>query len=175
MGQLSTLSFRAECMKDVELLGYQCKRKGLRYVMNVNQDDQFPDVEVEMTTHATLPQISEVMRLMKDGHVMLQTLRDCPLLQNPLTRNDNTESKGNNMDYIDLEKTTNRVVSALKAVTDPETSKKLDNVNYALAELRHAAVSLEDGVPVEEVKDRLMATLFSEQLKANQKATAPKM
>lgn len=50
-------------------------------------DTNWPDVVVEMKTEGTLPQLQDAMRRVEDGHVMLQTLRECPLKENSLERN----------------------------------------------------------------------------------------
>jgi hypothetical protein len=50
------------------------------------RDAGFPDVDVELEAGATLEAIRSVMRDVQDGHVMVQTLRACPLAKNTLER-----------------------------------------------------------------------------------------
>lgn len=84
---ITTYSFRAECPDDVEKFHQQCLNSGLITAMrSTSNTDGLRDVEVEMETEASLETIRGLMRKVIDGHVMLQTLKDCPLADNMLER-----------------------------------------------------------------------------------------
>lgn len=83
---MKTYSFRAECLEDVKRFHGECLKAGLIAELQAKPDDQFPDVDVELYTGASLENLRNVMRQVIDGHVMLQTLRECPLAENPLER-----------------------------------------------------------------------------------------
>jgi hypothetical protein len=80
-------SFRAECQRDVDQLSYALTSAGIYSSVQSTRDAGFPDVEVELEANATLETIRNVMRDVEDGHVMVQTLRACPLAKNTLERN----------------------------------------------------------------------------------------
>lgn len=84
--ELATYSFRAECQADIDAFEKQCGEAGL--VVNVQRfpDPVFPDVDAEMKAEAPIETLREHLRQVIDGHVMLQTLRACPLNQNSLER-----------------------------------------------------------------------------------------
>jgi len=46
----------------------------------------YPDVEVELESPVSIDVLRNVMRGVVDGHVMLQTLRECRLKDNSLER-----------------------------------------------------------------------------------------
>ncbi|HEP6430609.1 TPA: hypothetical protein VDB83_004932 [Burkholderia cenocepacia] len=77
-------SFRAECAADVERLQQACEKHGLAAVWTVHSDGISPDVEVDLKSMSSLKVLREVVREVVDGHVMLQTLRECPLAENSL-------------------------------------------------------------------------------------------
>ncbi len=85
---MTIFSFRAECPDDLEKLYEAFRGSNLIYQFYSNkpQDEEFPDVRVELETSASLEVIREIMRKVVDGHVMLQTLRECPLSENTLER-----------------------------------------------------------------------------------------
>ncbi|AXK38526.1 hypothetical protein [Crenobacter cavernae] len=83
---MAIYSFRAECQADVKRFHQECLKVGLITALQAKPDDQFPDVEVELQTDASLEALRNVMRRVVDGHVMLQTLRECPLAENSLER-----------------------------------------------------------------------------------------
>lgn len=86
---MKSYSFRAECQEDVTRFQQECQKAGLLTTMQAKPDDQFPDVEVELQAEASLETLRNVMRQVADGHVMLQTLRGCPLAENSLERDYN--------------------------------------------------------------------------------------
>lgn len=81
---MKTFSFRAECLEDVRR--FQCACLSSRLVV-VIPNKLVPDVDVEVRADASLESLRNAMRRVVDGHVMLQTLRECPLSENPLERN----------------------------------------------------------------------------------------
>lgn len=83
---MTTFSFRAECQHDVDKLLNQFCHSGLITSINTKQVDQFSDVIVEFEVSANLETIRGLMRNVIDGHVMLQTLRECLLSKNSLER-----------------------------------------------------------------------------------------
>lgn len=85
MAQAKIFSFRAECLVDVQRFKAQCEKLGLASILSA-REGVAPDVGVEMETAASLEIIQDVMRSVVDGHVMRQTLRECPLSENSLER-----------------------------------------------------------------------------------------
>ena len=69
---MATYSFRAECLVDVA-----------RAVLLLHDTD--PDVELEMQSTLEREALAERLGRIEDGHVMVETLRPCPLAEN-LTR-----------------------------------------------------------------------------------------
>ena len=65
------------------------------------------------------------------------------------------------INYIILEFAFTRVLSALKKISDKETLESLDKISYILAEVRHAAVLVDSGVKLEDIKGRLFLALFN--------------
>lgn len=77
-------SARAECPRDmIELLNKNLWFKNLTW----KQMDEFgADIVIEFETNATLEQLQEELSTITDTHVLMETLRQCPLKDNPLTR-----------------------------------------------------------------------------------------
>src|SRR5271154_2388070 len=64
--------FRAECLNDVLNL---CKLDDLIFKnINIETDDDFPDVEVSITTTKTIEELRDIMSIIEDSHVMIETL-----------------------------------------------------------------------------------------------------
>jgi hypothetical protein len=64
--------------------------------------------------------------------------------------------------YIEIEITLNRVISALKGISDNQTIQHLYCVQTVMAEIRHASVSLSDGADVNDVTQRVMGGLLGQ-------------
>jgi len=62
--------FRAEALADISLL----RRLLPLAEMKVNEIGQLGDVEVTIQTTASLSELSDILALVPDGHVMLETL-----------------------------------------------------------------------------------------------------
>lgn len=86
MSESKTYSFRAECALDVSALQAECERAKLSTFAHITPDKLLPDVEVELETDTNLEHLRSLMRKVQDGHVMVQTLRECPLKENSLER-----------------------------------------------------------------------------------------
>lgn len=86
---MTIFSFRAECQADVDNFVNECNDACISVAMQVFPDypaTGFPDVTVELQADATLSSLQAMMRRVVDGHVMLQTIRECPLKDNSLER-----------------------------------------------------------------------------------------
>ena len=83
---MKTFSFRAECVRDVSALQTECGRAKLATLTQITSDKLLPDVEVELETDTNLEHLRSLMRKVQDGHVMVQTLCECPLKENSLER-----------------------------------------------------------------------------------------
>lgn len=84
---MANFSFRAECAADVDRFQRECARDGIVATFRqVPDKDGLPDVDVEVTSHAKLADLRGAVRRLVDGHVMLETLRECPLAENSLER-----------------------------------------------------------------------------------------
>jgi hypothetical protein len=98
----TTYSFRAECQADVDRFFNACKEQ------NIAVDDAytyldpngFPDREVEFSSDAGITTLKQLAQSMEDGHVVYETLRACPLVENSLLREPdsevNTDKTGDN-------------------------------------------------------------------------------
>lgn len=86
--EMKTYSFRAECKFDVETFKATMRKQNvsLKTVKLVHDDDNLPDVQYEFTSIENIGIIQDILRTIVDGHVMLQTLRECPLSENSLVR-----------------------------------------------------------------------------------------
>ena len=80
---MNTFSFRAECQADVDSFLQKSQVSGIKLTVTTNG---FPDVEIEFESEATLEDLIEVIRKVRDGHVVYQTLRQVPLSENSLKR-----------------------------------------------------------------------------------------
>lgn len=83
---MAFFSFRAECPADVAEFKSACAAAGVTTSLTEQPDREFPDVEVELEASVTLDALRGIMRAVVDGHVMLQTLRECRLNVNTLER-----------------------------------------------------------------------------------------
>lgn len=84
---MKTFSFRAECVADVQYFGEVLAKSGvISDLRTEGVSDGFPDVAVEMRAESTLGALQGLVRQVEDGHVMLQTLRLVPLVENSLER-----------------------------------------------------------------------------------------
>lgn len=83
---MNTFSFRAECLADVTAFIGTNDDNSLTAVGIVPDMTGFPDVEVQFDSELGLEELRQRMRAVEDGHVMVQTLRQCPLSQNSLER-----------------------------------------------------------------------------------------
>ncbi|MCB4349471.1 hypothetical protein LA345_37290 (plasmid) [Burkholderia vietnamiensis] len=84
---MKNFSFRAECSADVERLQQACAKWGLLTAWTMHADKTgLPDIEVDLQSTATLDELRQAARDVKDGHVMLQTMRECRLADNTLER-----------------------------------------------------------------------------------------
>lgn len=63
-------------------------------------------------------------------------------------------------DYIKLEQTFNRVLSAMKSVADKETINDLNEISYVISEVRHADQMNKQGVNIADVEQRLIKQLI---------------
>jgi hypothetical protein len=89
---MSIFSFRAECQHDVDSFIGACAVAVIPVKTTVTpftfaDGHVLPDCFVELETDGTLEQLMDVIRTIQDGHVMLQTLANCPLSQNKCERN----------------------------------------------------------------------------------------
>ena len=82
---MKVFSFRAECPGDIAQFRELIQQKAL--VLNLRQKLlSFGEVAVELETMHSLEELRDVMRARNDFHVMLQTLRELPLVENKLDR-----------------------------------------------------------------------------------------
>jgi hypothetical protein len=88
---MAFFSFRAECPADVIEFEHACAQSKITTSLAKRPDGEFPDVEVKLETPAGLEVLLDVMRSIVDGHVMLQTLRECRLKENTVERDYNLE------------------------------------------------------------------------------------
>lgn len=101
-GELTTFSFRAECMSDasefIQRAFYDVMNLVVTriepMVINLQSSSRAihtPDVLVEVQSDESLAHMQSLMRQVADGRVMLQTLRPLPLCENSFERDDSME------------------------------------------------------------------------------------
>jgi hypothetical protein len=83
---MTVYSFRAECPHDLEQLTIALQLRDVSCSIVATQGRGLPDCTAEIETEVALDIIRDVMRGVEDGHVMVQTLRACPLRDNSLER-----------------------------------------------------------------------------------------
>lgn len=85
---MNTFSFRAECLSDVRALGTVLANGDVAHELTITtyRDQRLPDVEVELRAASSLDGLRALVRQINDGQVMLQTLRQVPLIGNSLER-----------------------------------------------------------------------------------------
>lgn len=90
-----TFSFRAECQYDIDALRHNLIFE--RRVFTLDAEPMMlqsrggppmaiPDMKATLVIDMSLEQLRNFMRLQEDSHVMVQSLRECPLAQNSLER-----------------------------------------------------------------------------------------
>lgn len=79
-------SFRAECETDVDRFKDECTQRGLPIAVAVSPTKLGPDVLVELETRVSLESLRDAARAIPDGHVIVETLRECRLAHNSLER-----------------------------------------------------------------------------------------
>lgn len=85
---MGILSFRAEQRVDIRRLEQLLDAAGIGYLLEEALADYFPEIEVELNTDAPVSVIRQLAREVKDGKLILQTLRPCPLEHNTLERDE---------------------------------------------------------------------------------------
>jgi len=84
---MPVFSFRAECRLDVDKFTRTVDQSGIASTVRIHPDaDGLPDVDVEAEFDATLEQLRAILRVQSDSHVIIQTLRELPLVSNSLER-----------------------------------------------------------------------------------------
>ena len=84
--ELSVYSFRAELSQDVDKFLYALSQRNIFFKYSKQGSSHLPDICVELHTSATIEDLRDVLRTVKDSHVMLETLRALPLSENNLER-----------------------------------------------------------------------------------------
>lgn len=86
---MNTFSCRAECAHDTGLFLQMVNDAGINVEgFDVRPHTLFPDVELQFDAQADMPALLDVLRSIPDSHVMLETLRACPLSKNSLERDE---------------------------------------------------------------------------------------
>lgn len=83
---MNTFSFRAECEADVDRFQELLRSKLVGYFIFTTPAAIAPDVLVEILTDSPIESIRSILAEVPDGHVMVETLRHCPLQENSLER-----------------------------------------------------------------------------------------
>jgi hypothetical protein len=89
---MSVFSFRAESHVDIERFKQAATDAGIVLTIAVQDGAVFSDCQIE--TSAPLGSLRRVLDGVPDGHVMLETLRECPLVENSLERGALNERNG---------------------------------------------------------------------------------
>ncbi len=87
----SIVSFRSECEIDWGQLEEQLKFEGIEYSLGKHKMSG-TDFELHLRG-TTIDDIFDCMCKVVDGHVMCDTIRPVPLIENPLTRRYNGQTK----------------------------------------------------------------------------------
>lgn len=81
---MGVFSFRAECGVDVERFEQRCFIDGVPiYSILTKKRGGAPDVFVEIDSSSPIEAIWSAMSRVEDGHIMLRTLGEMPLSENP--------------------------------------------------------------------------------------------
>ena len=77
-------SCRAECIADVQRFTAACEANGagLHHFKVVPDPDGMPDMEIEFRSSMPLVRLKRIAAPLEDGHVLFETLRECPLAEN---------------------------------------------------------------------------------------------
>ena len=81
-----TFSFRAECRQDAICGVMALTDEGIPALMQIFSESQFPGVEVELETAAPFKRLEAVLGGIEGGHVMRESLRECPRALNSMVR-----------------------------------------------------------------------------------------
>lgn len=84
--KIKTFSYHSECAEDSIEFKKKCHDAGIITIINTTVGN--PDQDVELDTVASLEQLRDIARTIPDGHILLQTLRECTLKDNSLIRDD---------------------------------------------------------------------------------------
>lgn len=84
---LQVFSMRAECPGDVDEFVARASANGVKFIdLSRHQEAPYPDVEVEFKTVAPQALLTSILDEIVDSHVMLETLRDVPRVENSMER-----------------------------------------------------------------------------------------
>lgn len=84
---VTVVSFRAECSHDIHAFEGELNELDIKFTRTeYREGPRWPDVDVEYTVLASLEHVKAVTSELVDSHVMTETMRECPLSENPLTR-----------------------------------------------------------------------------------------
>lgn len=84
--ELLVYSFRAKSSQDVGKFLYALSQRNIFFKYSKQGSSNLPDVYVELRTSATIEDLRDVLRTVKDSHVMLETLKALPLSEDNLER-----------------------------------------------------------------------------------------
>lgn len=83
----TVLSFRAGCSHDIHAFEGELNELDIKFTRTeYREGPRWPDVDVEYTVLASLEHVKAITSELIDSHVMTETMRECPLSENPLTR-----------------------------------------------------------------------------------------
>lgn len=91
---MAVFSFRAECEHDMATFANALRAKGIAFEMDVSnlplmvrgELRESPDMKAELKADMTLREVRLAMAEQEDAHVMIQSLRELPLSENHLGR-----------------------------------------------------------------------------------------
>lgn len=83
---MNTFSFRAECSADIDELKLLLTDFDVAYIMHSNESPHPFNHHVQLRADCDWTEMQQIVRLIPDGHVVLQTLRQCELKDNSLER-----------------------------------------------------------------------------------------
>ena len=87
MSDTLTYSARSECIKDLTLFMETARADGIKLsAVVLNPDKQFPDVDFQFSTTASLDKLNLILKECVDCHTIFETLKPVPLKDNDLER-----------------------------------------------------------------------------------------
>lgn len=133
---VNIFSFRAELPQDVDLFLGELTKNGIAHTAKRFSDSRIPDVEVELHTGVSREVLLMATKDLPDIHVIQDTLRECPVVENSMERTcELPESVINQVEHDAF----NRVMTALIYESGEKQLQSLDVSSWMVANREETA------------------------------------